>query len=203
MTTSDLTGELSRALTTGPEHLGQLHDRLAAAAQGDGILDVAYRTVDTPLGALLLAATEQGLVKVAYACQDHDKVLEQLANTVSPRVLRAPGRLDDSAREIDEYFTRNRTTFDVPLDLRLAHGFRRSVLAHLGDIAYGTTASYATVATAAGSPKAFRAAGSACATNPLPIVVPCHRVVRSDGAMGLYVGGVDAKRTLLTMEAAA
>lgn len=203
MSTNDLTGGLMRAVTASPEHLRRLHDLLAAAAQAEGILDVAYRTVDTPLGALLLAATEQGLVKVAYAVQDHDTVLEQLADTISPRVLRSSARLDPAAREIEEYFAGQRTTFDVALDLRLAHGFRRDVLAHLRDIAYGTTASYAALAAAAGSPKAFRAAGSACAANPLPIVVPCHRAVLSDGSLGRYVGGEEAKRTLLTLEGAA
>jgi len=201
MSTNDLTGELMHALGGSPEHLHRLRDRLAAAAQADGILDVAYRTVDTPLGALLLAATEKGLVRVAYARQDHDKVLEQLASTVSPRLLRAPARLDAAAREIEEYFAGRRATFDLLLDFRLSRGFRRSVLAHLCDIAYGQTASYATLAAAAGSPRAFRAAGSACATNPLPIVVPCHRAVLSDGTLGRYVGGADAKQILLTLEA--
>ena len=200
MSTNSLTGELRRAVTGSPEHLRQLHDRLAAAAQAEGILDVAYRTLDTPLGPLLLAATEQGLVRVAYAVQDHDAVLEQLASTISPRLLRCPARLDAAARELEDYFARRRTNFDLPLDFRLAHDFRRSVLAHLRDIAYGTTASYATLAAAAGSPKAFRAAGSACATNPLPIVVPCHRAVLSNGNLGQYVGGAEAKRTLLTLE---
>jgi methylated-DNA-[protein]-cysteine S-methyltransferase len=129
-------------------------------------------------------------------------VLQQLADRVSPRVLRAPARLDPAAREIEEYFAGRRTRFDLPLDLRLSAGFRRTVLTHLTDIAYGTTASYATVAAAAGNPRAVRAVGSACATNPLPVVLPCHRVVRSDGTIGRYVGGTDAKRTLLTLEAA-
>ena len=202
-TDDDVTGELMRAVTASPDHLRQLHDRLAAAVHTEGVLDVAYRTVDSPFGALLLAATEQGLVKVAYAVQDHDTVLEQLASTISPRLLHAPARLDPAARDLEEYFAGRRTSFDLPLDLRLAHGFRRNVLAHLRDIAYGTTASYAALAAAAGSPKAFRAAGSACATNPLPIVVPCHRAVRSDGTLGQYVGGAEAKRSLLTLEAAA
>jgi methylated-DNA-[protein]-cysteine S-methyltransferase len=181
----------------------RLHARLAAAALDAGILDVAFRTVDTPLGALLLAATDQGLVRVAYAREDHDRVIQQLADTVSPRVLRAPARLDLAAREIEEYFVGRRTRFDLPLDFRLSAGFRRTVLAQLPDIAYGTTATYAAIAAAAGNPKAVRAVGSACATNPLPVVVPCHRVVRSDGTIGQYVGGVDAKQTLLTLEAAA
>jgi methylated-DNA-[protein]-cysteine S-methyltransferase len=180
----------------------RLHARLAAAAQRDGLLDVAYRTLDTPVGTLLLAATEQGLVRVAYDREDHDAVLAKLAGAVSPRILRAPARLDAVARQLSEYFDGGRRLFDVPLDFRLSTGFRRAVLAHLPEIGYGNTESYAQVAAAAGSPKAVRAVGTACATNPLPVVVPCHRVVRSDGSFGGYVGGEDAKRTLLTLEAA-
>jgi len=183
--------------------LRRLQARLAAAASDAGILDVAYRTVDTPLGALLLAATEQGLVRVAYAREDHDLVLDQLAHRISPRVLRAPARLDAAAREIEEYFDRRRHTFDLPLDFRLSSGFRRIVLTHLPDIAYGTTASYAALALAAGNPKAVRAVGTACATNPLPVVVPCHRVVRSDGTVGQYIGGTEAKKSLLALESTA
>ena len=130
-------------------------------------------------------------------------VLDELARTVSPRVLSAPARLDGAARQIEEYFAGRRTLFDLPLDFRLARGFRRAVLTHLGDIAYGETASYTAVAAAAGNPKAVRAVGTACATNPLPLVVPCHRVVRSDGTVGQYVGGAEAKRALLRLEAAA
>jgi methylated-DNA-[protein]-cysteine S-methyltransferase len=124
-----------------------------------------------------------------------------LAATVSPRVLRAPGRLDGAARQIEEYFAGRRTGFELPLDWRLSHGFRRTVLSQLPFIGYGSTASYAEIAAAAGSPKAVRAVGSACATNPLPLVVPCHRVVRSDGTAGGYAGGTAAKATLLTLEA--
>jgi methylated-DNA-[protein]-cysteine S-methyltransferase len=181
----------------------RLHDRLSAAAERAGILDVAYRTLDTPVGPLLLAATEAGLVRVAYTREGHERVLEQLATRVSPRVLLAPRRLEPAAREIEEYFAGRRRTFDLPLDLRLASGFRRAVLDHLPEIGYGTTASYAAVAAAAGSPRAVRAVGTACATNPLPVVVPCHRVVRSDGTLGHYAGGVEAKRALLDLEAAA
>jgi methylated-DNA-[protein]-cysteine S-methyltransferase len=181
----------------------RLHARLEAAARDAGLLDIAYRTIDTPVGALLLAATDTGLLRIAYASEGHDAVLRRLVQWVSPRVLRAPERLDLVARELDEYFTGRRITFDVPLDLRLAHGFRRTVLTQLPDIAYGTTASYASVAAAAGNPRAVRAVGTACATNPLPIVVPCHRVVRSDGTLGQYVGGPEAKRALLRLEDAA
>jgi methylated-DNA-[protein]-cysteine S-methyltransferase len=183
--------------------LDQLTARLAAAAEEAGLLDVAVTTVDTPVGPLLLAATTEGLVRVAYAAEDHDAVLQTLADRISPRVLHAPARLDAAARQLDEYFAGRRTAFDLPLDLRLSAGFRRDVLASLRGLGYGTTASYATVAAAAGSPRAVRAVGTACATNPLPVVVPCHRVVRSDGALGGYVGGAAAKRTLLDLEAAA
>lgn len=180
-----------------------LHARLAAAAEREGVLDVAYRIVDGPVGPLLVAATELGLVRVAFAVEDHDAVLQGLADRVSPRILRTPRRLDAVARQLDEYFAGARTSFDLPLDWRLSAGFRSTVLHHLPDIAYGHTASYAAVAQLAGNPKAVRAVGSACATNPLPVVVPCHRVVRSDGAMGGYLGGGDAKRALLALEGAA
>ncbi|WP_448487982.1 methylated-DNA--[protein]-cysteine S-methyltransferase [Mycolicibacterium boenickei] len=195
--------DLVRITQPRPDKLTELHSRLAAAAQRDGLLDIAYHTVDSPVGPLLLAATERGLVRVAYAREDHDAVLQHLAEKVSPRVLHAPARLDAAARELDEYFARSRRTFDLPLDWRLAAGFRSTVLQHLPEIDYGRTASYATVAALAGSPKAVRAVGTACAKNPLPVVIPCHRVIRSDGAMGGYLGGAEAKRLLLDLEAAA
>jgi methylated-DNA-[protein]-cysteine S-methyltransferase len=183
-------------------HLRGLHDRLAARAEAEGLLDVAYRTLDTPVGSLLLAATGRGLVRVAFEIQGHDQALESLAARVSPRILNAPARLDATAREMEEYFAGRRTEFDLPLDFSLSQGFRRTVLSHLPDIGYGHTASYAQVAAAAGSPRAFRAVGTACATNPLPVVVPCHRVIRSDGSLNGYAGGPAAKRTLLALEAA-
>lgn len=201
---SDLARTLQRNLPTRDEHLAALHARLAAAADAEGVLDVAYRTVDTPVGSLLLAATERGLVRIAYASENHDVVLQMLANRISPRLLHAPARLDAVATELEEYFAGDRRAFDFPLDWQLSSGFRNTVLHHLAvDIGYGQTASYTTVARLAGSPKAVRAVGTACATNPLPVVVPCHRVVRSDGSIGGYLGGIDAKRTLLTLEAAA
>ena len=200
---NELIGGLARLTDSTANKLTELRTRLAAAAQRDGVLDVAYRIVDSPVGPLLLAATERGLVRVAYLREGHDTVLQNLADKVSPRVLLAPARLDAVARELNEYFAGNRRVFDMPLDWRLSAGFRGTVLHHLPEIGYGHTASYAAVAKLAGNPKAVRAVGSACATNPLPIVVPCHRVVRSDGAMGGYVGGVEAKHILLTLEAAA
>ncbi len=181
---------------------GRLHDRLVAEADAEGLLDVAYRTVDTPIGLLLLAATTEGLVRVAFDREDHDAVLERLAVAISPRILRAPRRLDEAARQLDEYFAGTRRHFDLPIDFRLTQGFRRRVLEHLQHIGYGATESYAAVAAASGSPAAVRAVGSACANNPIPVVVPCHRVVRSDGTIGQYLGGTEAKQALLALEAA-
>jgi methylated-DNA-[protein]-cysteine S-methyltransferase len=157
--------------------------------------------MDSPVGELLIAATPLGLVRIAYTRDGDDDVLGDLAARVSPRILRAPDRLDPVARELDEYFGRRRRDFDVALDLRLANGYRREVLHRLRTIGYGRTASYAEVARATSSPTAVRAVGSACRTNPLPLVIPCHRVVRSNGTAGQYVGGADAKRTLLELEA--
>ena len=161
---------------------------------------MAYRTVDTPIGPLLVAATDRGLLRVAFEREGEEPVLEELAGRVSPRILRSPQRLDGVARQLDEYFTGRRHAFDVPLDLQLAKGFRLGVLEHLREIGYGHTESYAVVAAASGSPRAVRAVGSACATNPIPVVVPCHRVVRSDGTLGGYRGGPEAKAHLIALE---
>lgn len=185
------------------EALGALHARLEAAAEADDALDVGYRTLDTPIGTVLLAATPVGLVRVAFAREGLDAVLESLSVRVSPRVLSAPSRLDAAARQLDEYFSGRRHAFALPLDRQLTAGFRATVLERLTEIAYGATRSYREVAVEAGRPTAVRAVGSACATNPLPIVVPCHRVLRSDGTLGGYLGGLDAKRALLDLEHAA
>jgi methylated-DNA-[protein]-cysteine S-methyltransferase len=184
------------------DRTARLHQRLVTEAERAGVLDLSYRVVDSPVGSLLLAATPDGLVRVAFDGEGHEAVLIQLARDISPRILQSAVRLDGVARQLDEYFARRRQRFELPVDLRLARGFRRAVLEHLGDIAYGTTATYAAVASAAGNPRAVRAVGSACAQNPVPVVVPCHRVVRSDGNLGGYRGGLAAKQTLLTMEAA-
>jgi methylated-DNA-[protein]-cysteine S-methyltransferase len=203
MTHPDVAELLARLYEPDPEALSKLRDSLVGAATEAGVLDIAYRTVDSPVGTLLLAATDDGLIRVAFDREDHDAVLVSLAEKVSPRIMLAPARLDRAAGELDEYFAGTRRAFDLPLDFRLSSGFRRSVLAHLPEIGYGRTESYAQVATAAGSPRAVRAVGSACATNPLPLVVPCHRVVRSDGSFGGYRGGPEAKRLLLTLESGA
>jgi methylated-DNA-[protein]-cysteine S-methyltransferase len=190
----------------GAEHdtLARLHQRLERDAQDTDVLDVAYRTLDTAVGRLLLATTPLGLVRVAFLTGGHDTVetaLAALAQRISPRILHAPARLDDVATEIDQYLAGQRTEFDLPLDLRLADGFRRRVIEHLREIGYGRRESYATVAAAVGNPKAARAVGSACAHNPLTLVIPCHRVVRTDGTIGQYAGGTAAKATLLELEA--
>jgi methylated-DNA-[protein]-cysteine S-methyltransferase len=181
--------------------IARLRARLAAAAEHDNALDVAYRTVDSPVGALLIAATPAGLVRLAFGNEGHDDVLQSLSDRISSRLLHAPARLDAVARQLDEYFAGRRHSFEVPLDWQLSKGFRRVVLEHLAtDIGYGTTASYGTLARLSGAPKAVRAVGTTCATNPIPVVVPCHRVVRSDGTMGGYRGGPAAKRALLDLE---
>ena len=191
------------AATSEAETLSGLRHRLGLAAESEGLLDVAYTTIDSPVGPLLLAATPKGLVRVAYEVEDHDRVLDTLARRISPRVLLAPRRLDAAARELGEYFGRQRRTFDLPLDLSLSRGFRQLVQQHLPEIAYGQTRTYGQVAELVGNPRAVRAVGTACATNPLPVVVPCHRVLRADGTPGGYVGGSAAKQALLRLEAAA
>lgn len=183
-------------------HLGTLHERLERQALAEGLLEVAYTSIDSPVGRLLLATTPKGLLRVAFEGEGHDVVLADLAGRVSPRILRSPGRLDTVARELEEYFDGRRQAFDLPLDLSLSAGFRRLVQERLPSIGYGQTRSYGEVAQLVGRPKAVRAVGTACATNPLPIVVPCHRVLRSDGSLGGYLGGLPAKTTLLALEGA-
>lgn len=195
------THELTTHFPVDQDHLRRLHVRLERDAQAVDLLDIAYRTVDSAVGRLLLAATPRGLLRVAFANEDYDSVLQNLSGRISPRILEAPMRLDPIARQLDEYFTGRRHSFDVALDWSLSQGFRRTVLEHLNtDIGYGATASYAALALLSGSPKAVRAVGTACATNPIPIVVPCHRVIRSDGTLGSYRGGPAAKRVLLDLE---
>ena len=180
--------------------MDNLRAEFSSRADSEGVLDLAYRVMDSPLGPLLLAATDRGLVRVAFVIEDHDKVLESLSDRVSPRILQNPNRLEKAARELDEYFSGRRRSFDISMDLRLATGFRRTILDHLPNIEFGSTASYTAVAAMAGNPRAVRAVGTACALNPLPIVIPCHRVVRSDGTIGNYLGGTAAKVQLLAME---
>lgn len=188
---------------TRPEHSDQLRSDPVRRADEAGPLDLAYRTLDSPVGRLLLAATPHGVVRIAFETEGFDEVLGVLADRIGPRVRRAPARLDPLASELDEYFAGHRHGFAVPLDWSLTSGFRRSVQQLLPSVGFGATATYKDLATALGNPGAVRAVGSACATNPLPIVVPCHRVLRSDGSLGGYRGGLSAKSYLLELEAAA
>ncbi len=175
-------------------------NRLAERAANEALLDVAYTTTDSPFGTLLLATTPKGLVRVGLPNQDADTLLVDLATRVSPRVLEAPAQLDEARRELDLYFEGKLTDFDLPLDWRLSKDFRRKVLRAIARIPYGQTRSYTQMATSAGNVRAVRAAGSACGSNPLPLVVPCHRVLRSGGALGGYGGGLPMKEGLLRLE---
>jgi len=175
-------------------------NRLAERAAAEGLLDVAYTTTDSPFGTLLLATTPRGLVRVGLPNQDADELLIDLAARVSPRVLEASAPLDEARRELDLYFEGKLTEFELPLDWQLSHDFRRRVLRAIARIPYGQTRSYTQMATSAGNERAVRAAGTACGTNPLPLVVPCHRVLRSGGALGGYGGGLPMKEGLLRLE---
>jgi methylated-DNA-[protein]-cysteine S-methyltransferase len=167
----------------------------------EGLLDVAYAKVDSPLGPLVVAATPRGLVRLAYTGTDgEEEVVEHLAGKLSPRILEAPERLDGVRRELDEYFEGRRSGFEVPIDWSLTHGFTGEVLRQTARIAFGETSTYAEVAGRAGSPRAVRAAGNALGANPIPVVVPCHRVLRTGGALGGYTGGVERKEFLLRLE---
>jgi len=175
-------------------------NRLTERASAEGLLDVAYTTADSPFGTLLLATTPKGLVRVGLPNQDADELLVDLATRVSPRVLEAPAPLDEARRELDLYFDGKLTEFELPLDWQLSRDFRRRVLRAIARIPYGQTRSYTQMATSAGNERAVRAAGTACGANPLPLVVPCHRVLRSGGALGGYGGGLPMKEGLLRLE---
>jgi methylated-DNA-[protein]-cysteine S-methyltransferase len=189
-------------MTTLPKPAdSELPDLTPAAAEA-GLLDVAYATFDSPAGKLLLAATPGGLVRLAYLDEggQEDEVLEYLATRVSPRVLASPARLDVPRRELDEYFAGKRHDFDVALDWQLTRGFGRRVLEVTSQIPFGSVSTYKQVATQAGSPRGSRAAGNALGANPIPIIVPCHRVLHTTGGLGGYTGGLERKRLLLEIE---
>jgi len=175
-------------------------DRFATRAAEEGLLDVAYATADSPFGKLLLAQTPRGLVRLGLPSQDSDELLTDLAARVSPRVVEAPAQLDEVRRELDLYFDGKLQSFELPLDWRLSHGFRLQVLRAIAQIPYGQTRNYTEMATRAGNERAVRAAGSACGSNPIPLVVPCHRVLRTSGALGGYAGGLPMKEALLELE---
>lgn len=175
--------------------------RFAERAAADGAADVAYARVDTPLGTTTVAGTRRGLVAVGLPNRALDEFLAELSVGLSPRVVEAPGRLDEIRRELEEYFDGRRHTFDVPLDWTLVPGgFYREVLRATAKLPFGVTATYGEIAGRAGNPRAHRAAGTALGSNPIPIVVPCHRILRSGGDPGNYAGGAEMKRWLLRLE---
>lgn len=205
-------------LRGAPADTDRLRERLAREAQREGLVDVLVRSVGSPIGGLLLAATPQGLAYVAFEVEPRDEVLAMLATKIGPRVVHAGGPgapngatgdadvarvLDDATAQIEAYLTGRRREFSLPLDTVLASGFRGLVQRRLPDVGYGHTATYREIATALDKPGAVRAVGTACATNPLPLVWPCHRILRSDGGLGGYRGGLEVKRRLLAMESAA
>lgn len=198
--TDDLERRLASAARAPGLDLERLRDALARRAADDGLLDVAYGTADSPLGQLTVMVTPLGLVRISYEHEAIDEQLDELAARISPRILQAPERTDGVRRQLDEYFDRRRDVFDVPIDWRLVRGFAGNVLRATARIPFGGTSTYRGVATEAGSPSAYRAAGNALNTNPIPIVVPCHRVLHSGGGLGGYAGGLDRKRYLLTLE---
>jgi methylated-DNA-[protein]-cysteine S-methyltransferase len=201
---------IATALSAGPAtDAGEEARRAAAAAERleariaeEGLADVGYATVDSPFGTLHAAATKRGLVRLAFPEEDEDTMLEALARRLSPRILESPKMLDPVRRELDDYFAGRRRGFELPLDWSLVGPFGRRVLRVTADIPYGGSLSYAEVAAEAGSPRGSRAAGNALGSNPIPIVIPCHRVLRSGGALGGYGGGLDRKRWLLELEGA-
>ena len=182
----------------------RIRAKLSKKAENQGLVDVAYEVHETPFGPMLVGATDRGLVRVGLSAESQESVLDDLAKRISPRILIAPKpQIKLARKQLDQYFKGKRREFDLELDWQLTRGFRRLVLDATDSIPFGETRSYRQVATSAGSPKAVRAAGSALAHNPLPIVVPCHRVLRSDGFVGNYLGGTAMKEQLLEMERSA
>lgn len=198
-----MTDDLERRLAQPPAaslDLDELRAALAQRAADGGLLDVAYGTYDSPLGPLTLVVTSRGLVRLSYAHEAVDEQLAEIAGRISPRLLFAPARTDGVRRQLDAYFGGTRHDFDVPVDWRLVRGFAGDVLRATARIPFGAVSSYREVATEAGSPNAYRAAGNALGSNPIPIVVPCHRVLHAGGGLGGYTGGMDRKRYLLRLE---
>jgi methylated-DNA-[protein]-cysteine S-methyltransferase len=189
-----------RSVEAPPEAVADAVARLVRRAEAE--VDIAYAVVDSPLGELLVAVTPRGLVRVAYPNETEDRVLQELSGRISPRILRAPGRTDEVRRELGQYFAGSRRRFEVPVDWALSRGFFRKVLRATARIPYGDVRTYTEMATRAGNPRAYRAAGNALHSNPVPIVVPCHRVVHADGGLAGYGGGVERKEFLLALEGA-
>ena len=197
---SDLERRLAAAAPAADLDLARLRDGLAARATREGLVDVAYGTLDSPLGELTVFVTPRGVVRVAFEDEPRDQLLDELAGSVSPRILAAATPTDAARRQLEAYLAGKRTAFDVPLDWTLVRGFAIGVLHATARVPYGATTTYREVAAAAGSPNAYRAAGNALGSNPIPIIVPCHRVLHASGGLGGYAGGLERKRTLLRLE---
>ena len=199
--TDELQRRLADAAAATPSlDLERLRESLAARAAAGGLLDVAYGTYDSPLGLLTVFVTPRGLVRLSYPGEPIEAQLDELAALISPRVMAAPERTDAVRRQLDGYFGGTRRDFELPIDWRLLRGFRANVLRATAAIPFGSVSSYREIAAAAGSPNAYRAAGNALGSNPIPIVVPCHRVLHAGGGLGGYTGGLERKRYLLGLE---
>lgn len=194
------TNELKRLAADDDDRARELAARIAAEAAGRGLLDVAVASVDSPIGALLVAVTPRGLARVAFAEEDRDGVLGAIAREISPRILESPAATDEVRRELDEFFAARRTRFDVRVDRRLIHGLAQDVLQATSRIPYGQVSTYGAVATEIGRPTAARAVGRALGSNPIPVVIPCHRVIGAGGALTGYAGGLERKVALLELE---
>jgi methylated-DNA-[protein]-cysteine S-methyltransferase len=194
--------ELKRLATRadGSRGAADARSRFVDAAVAAGGVDVAVGAVESPVGELYVALTPTGLARVAFASEDRDDVLAELAERLSPRILESRRATDEIRRELAEYFEGRRTRFEVPVDRRLIRGIARDVLRVTSRIPFGRTATYTEVADRIGRPRAARAVGNALGSNPIPIVIPCHRVLRSGGALGGYGGGVERKQLLLDLE---
>lgn len=198
-----MTDELEKRLgmpSTRELDLAALRADLVRRAGEEGLIDVAYATADSPLGPLTVMVTPRGLVRLSYPDEGVDAPLAEVADRISPRIFAAPERTDAVRRQLDDYFSGRRHAFEVPIDWRLVHGFAAAVLRATARIPFGAVSSYREIAADAGSPNAYRAAGNALGSNPIPIVVPCHRVLHAGGGLGGYTGGLDRKRYLLRLE---
>jgi methylated-DNA-[protein]-cysteine S-methyltransferase len=194
------TKDLKRLAVQGDAHAQELADGLSREAAGRGLLDVAVADLDSPLGRLLVAVTSRGVLRVAFEEEDRDRVLAQIAREISPRILESAGATDETRRELEEFFEAERTRFALKVDRRLIHGIARDVLRATSRIPYGQTSTYGTVARTIGRPTASRAVGRALGSNPIPIVIPCHRVIGASGSLTGYGGGLERKVALLELE---
>jgi methylated-DNA-[protein]-cysteine S-methyltransferase len=197
---SDLERRLAKGAPSGDLDLARLRHRVAERAAGEHLIDVAYASLDSPVGELTVFVTPRGVVRVAFADEPREAILAEMAERLSPRILAAAHPTDEARRQLEAYLSGERRAFDLPLDWSLIRGFAVGILRATAAVPYGATSTYRDVATAAGSPRAARAAGNALGSNPIPIIVPCHRILHASGGLGGYAGGLDRKRTLLRLE---